>query len=218
MIPNDYPFNLIRAIYGDYQDDNTHTETTYIKGLHEQIGKLSKTEQACLTLRYKEGLTLKACGDHYRTTAQSIRRIIQVALRKLRHPSRTKHFAAIPVIQLHHLENQNWKLHEENRQLKAAMNALQKTDIDPHTIVLLAGMIQPEHLSAHIGALNLSTRAYNALSRAGIKTVRDVLAMSEESLKDKRSIGEKTMTEIKTKIKAYILLPEGYRPEPEDME
>lgn len=216
MIRNDYPFNLIRAIYGDYEDDNTHTETTYIKGLYEQIGKLSKMEQAYLTMRYKEGLTLRACGEHFGITGQSIRQTTQKALRKLRHPSRSKHFAAIPIIQLHRLENQNWKQHEEINQLKSALNALQAGRIDPDVIVLLAEILHPEHLSAHIGELNLSTRAYNALSRIGVTTVRDIIVIPEDQLIHTRNLGEKTVQEIKAKIKAYILLPETYQQEQEE--
>lgn len=214
---NDYPFNLIRAIYGDAEDDNTRAGTTYIKGLYEQINALSETERTCLTLRYQEGLTLKACGNHLGITAQSIRQAIQKALRKLRHPSRLKHFAAVPMVQLQHLENQNRKLNEENQQLKDALHALHAGPIDPDTIVLLAGILQPEHLSAHIGELDLSTRAYNALSRIGVTTVMDIINIPEEQLIHTRNLGEKTVQEIKARIKSYILLPETYQQEQEEL-
>lgn len=217
MISNDYPFNLIRAIYGDSENDNTHTGTTYIKGLYEQINALSETEQTCLTLRYKEGLTWKACGDHFGITAQSIRQTTQKALRKLRHPSRWRHFAAAPMAQLQQLENQNRKLEEEKQRLKDALHALHAGHVDPATIVLLSGVLQPEHLSAHIGELDLSTRAHNALSRIGVTTIRDILNIPEEQLIHTRNLGEKTVQEIKTRIKSYILLPETYQQEQEEL-
>lgn len=216
MIQNDYPFNLIRAIYGDAKDDNTHTQTTYIKGLYEQIDLLDPKERDCLYMRFKDGLTLKACGESYGASSQSIGQIVRRALRKLRHRSRTMHYEAVPIIEMRRLENQYQKVSEKNKQLNEAMHALDGIELDPNVVILLASLLEPHHLTAHIGELNLSTRAYNALSRIGVTTVRDIIAVPEDQLIHTRNLGEKTVQEIKAKIKAYILLPETYQQEQEE--
>ena len=52
--------------------------------------------------------------------------------------------------------------------------------------------------------LNLSTRAYNALTRAGYKTVYDVKCLIRaNTLKDVRNCGERTVREIMAKIDSY---------------
>lgn len=44
--------------------------------------------------------------------------------------------------------------------------------------------------------LNLSVRAFNALIRAGVKTVRDIVSKSEKDLMSIHNLGEKSVTEI----------------------
>ena len=54
-----------------------------------------------------------------------------------------------------------------------------------------------------IGKLNLSVRAHNCLSRAGVKTVGDLLRMSEEDLFQVRNLGRKTVDEIIEKARDF---------------
>ncbi|WP_078598641.1 DNA-directed RNA polymerase subunit alpha C-terminal domain-containing protein [Evansella clarkii] len=207
MTDNTYPFNLIRAIYGDKESDTTHTETTYIKGLFEQIDKLNEKEQRVLSLRYKEGLTYKECEKYFGVSAQRITQIKNQALRKLRHRTRAKHYETVTKAELDAVKRKHQKAEKENEKLKEVLEALGSCDIDPHAVILLANMVRPEHLDKHVGDLNLSTRTYNCLARAGILTIGDLIRTPEEQLVRMRSIGEKSLKEIKSKIRAYILLP-----------
>lgn len=217
MNDNNYPFNLIRAIYGDSKNNDDHIYTTYLKGLFEQIRLLDDKEQKCLSMRYKDGLTLKDCGKYYGTTGQSVRQIVNRALRKLRHRSRALHYEAVPRVEMKRLENQCQKVTEENQKLNEALHTMNSASIDPDVIILLANMLKPDHLTAHIGELKLSTRAYNALARASLFTVKDIIAIPENELILMRNLGEKTVQEIKAKIKAYVLLPEAYQLEQEEL-
>lgn len=217
MIPNDYPFNLIRAIYGDAKKADSHAETTYIKGLYEQIKTLDNKEQTCLSLRFKDGLTLRACGEHFGANAQSIRQVVNRAIRKLRHKSRAHHYEAVPRAELKRLERQYEHLNMKNQQLNEALRELNASDIDPDAVILLANMLKPEHLEAHIGELKLNTRAYNGLARAGLLTVKDIISTPENELYRMRNLGTRSVEEIKTKIKAYILLPDSYQLEQGDV-
>lgn len=211
MHENHYPYNLIRDIYGDEKNDCTHTDTTYIKGLYEQLKTLNQEEQACLTMYFETCMTLSAIGRHYGKTPQWARQFKNKAMRKLRHRSRAQHYEAIPVAKLLQAERQYQNVYRENNQLREALHALNADGIDPHAVILLANMLQDKHVTAPISELGLNTRAYNGLSRAGLLTIKDVIAVPEEKLIQTRSLGEKTVQEIKAKIREYILLPDSTR-------
>lgn len=215
MNKNDYPFNLIRAIYDDDKDDNTHTETTYIKGLYEQLETLDRKEQMLLSIRFKDGLTLKACGERIGLSQGRTGQLIRRAIRKLGHPSRTKHYETVTTAELYHMERKYRQVDEENQQLKEALHTLGGCDVDPHAVILLANMVRPEHLTADISVLDLNTRAHNGLLRAGVSTIKELIAIPEEVLIDTPNIGTKSMQEIKDKIRAHILLPDMYQGEQE---
>lgn len=58
-----------------------------------------------------------------------------------------------------------------------------------------------------ISALGFSPRTFNALRKAGISTVGQLLRLSERELASLRSVGEKTLEEIKAKLKEHGLSP-----------
>ncbi|MGX1195813.1 DNA-directed RNA polymerase subunit alpha C-terminal domain-containing protein [Metabacillus sp. SLBN-84] len=209
MIDNHYPFNLIRAIHGEDKENDTPIETIYIKGLYEQLLTLSEEERTLLTLRFRDNLTLKACGERYGKTYYWAGPIIKRALRKMRHRSRSLHYQGVSTYELRRAQIENEKLARENQQLREALQAVDDSHVDPHAVILLAHFVTPEHVAAPIGELNLNVRAYNALARAGILTVKDLISVPEETLIHMRNIGEKTVHEIKAKIRAYILLPDS---------
>jgi DNA-directed RNA polymerase subunit alpha len=62
-----------------------------------------------------------------------------------------------------------------------------------------------------IDDLDLSVRVYNALKRTGISTVGELLEMMERSggdLTNLRNFGDKSMTELREKLRARGLLPQ----------
>jgi DNA-directed RNA polymerase subunit alpha len=68
-----------------------------------------------------------------------------------------------------------------------------------------------EWQSKPIEDLDLSVRVYNALKRTGISTVGELLEMMERSggdLTNLRNFGEKSMTELREKLRARGLLPQ----------
>ena len=54
----------------------------------------------------------------------------------------------------------------------------------------------------HILTLDLSSRARNALLRAGIRTLDDLSAMDPRDLGDLRGVGAATLTEIRSAVEA----------------
>lgn len=54
---------------------------------------------------------------------------------------------------------------------------------------------------ASIDMLELSARAEHCLQRAGVTTIRELCAMSEEELSRLRNMGKKTVEEVKAKLR-----------------
>lgn len=57
-----------------------------------------------------------------------------------------------------------------------------------------------QKLDMTIEDLDLSVRSFNCLKRAGINTVRDLVAMTEEELIKVRNLGRKSLEEVKKKL------------------
>lgn len=63
---------------------------TLERGLSDALETLTKKEKECVVMYYSDGLTLKQIGEIYGVGQERIRQIIAKALRKLRHPSRSR--------------------------------------------------------------------------------------------------------------------------------
>ena len=61
------------------------------------------------------------------------------------------------------------------------------------------------YLGMTIEELDLSVRSYNCLHRHGIRTVEDIIAMTEEDMMKVRNLGRKSMEEVIHKIEAMGL-------------
>jgi len=81
-------------------------------------------------------------------------------------------------------------------------------------------MRQPDDIPLDV--LGLSRRAYNCLRRAGLRTVAEVAAFTDEQLLSIRNLGITVLSEIREKSAAYLAqhsLPEQYQsPEPSQPE
>ena len=60
-----------------------------------------------------------------------------------------------------------------------------------------------DDFDAKIDALNLSVRSYNALTRAGINTIRDLKSKSAEDMMAIRNLGKKSVEEIVYKAREF---------------
>ena len=56
-------------------------------------------------------------------------------------------------------------------------------------------------LETPIEELDLSVRAYNCLKRAGIHTLQDITAMTEDEMMKIRNLGKKSLKEVLDKVK-----------------
>ena len=60
-------------------------------------------------------------------------------------------------------------------------------------------------LSADIQVLDLKTRSYNALKRASVNTIKDLIGVKDNLFRI-RNVGANSVIEIQTKLSAYLKL------------
>lgn len=65
--------------------------------------------------------------------------------------------------------------------------------------------------------LDFSNRTYNCLKRQGIETMEELRNYSEEELMNIRNFGQKSLDEVKDKLKEYSLELRAPAPEPEEL-
>ena len=75
------------------------------------------------------------------------------------------------------------------------------------------GSIPSHVLDMPIEQLDLSQRTYNCLKRSQITKVGQVMQMSEDELLSLRNFGQKSLEELRERLREHGLLPEGQEPE-----
>lgn len=211
MNVTDYPFNLIRRIYGNRKSETHHIETTHLKNLYQQISNLTDEQQTIIQLRYKEKQTRKQCSETMNMTSAKSKQLEDETLRLLRSPIRTKHFQAVSKSELDEMTEKHDKLAEENVTLKAILRDVMNNKTSPEDLVTTRETIKTtriqhdEMLSTVIELLDLSVRSYNGLKRAGFDTLRDITNVTEKYLLARRGIGEVVINEVKAMLETYNL-------------
>jgi DNA-directed RNA polymerase subunit alpha len=79
---------------------------------------------------------------------------------------------------------------------------------------LATGSVPSHVLDMPIEQLDLSQRTYNCLKRSQITKVGQVLQMSEDELLSLRNFGQKSLEELRDRLREHDLLPEDKEPEP----
>ena len=86
---------------------------------------------------------------------------------------------------------------------------LQQPTRRPDTNRLGPGAIPTHILDMPIEQLDLSQRTYNCLKRSQITKVGQVMQMSEDELLSLRNFGQKSLEELRDRLREHGLLPEG---------
>jgi len=115
---NIYPFNLIHDILG------SSFRGIYMPGLFEAVSMLTKREVDILYQRYAEGKSLDQCSKIHNLSRERIRQIQAKSLRRLRHPSRSDLFIAIPREEVKKIENEYEKLKKDYNLLSEKYKAI----------------------------------------------------------------------------------------------
>lgn len=97
MTNQEYPYNLIRAIYGDHDADDTHVSHTDIPNLYRTLDLLPDIERTALLMRYQDYATLKETGRSIDESSSSTSQIIRKALKRLRRFGDDHYFDIHPI-------------------------------------------------------------------------------------------------------------------------
>ena len=184
-----WPYNLALHILKDTE----RAGNISVVGFFDALGTLNPREQAVLTLRMRDKLSLEKVGEQFGLTRERIRQIQAKAEHKLRHPSRQRLYLCVPTIEFQAKCKELNKLQEEYEFLSNKLEQFEKAK--PETSSLSAA----EYLLVRktpIEELNLTVRAYNALKRAGKDTVGDVMDLRRADLYRIRNLGETSIANI----------------------
>ena len=118
-----YPHNLLDDIFGDPVDWFVREEY-----LDQALNTLTEREREAIYCHYCDGLTYEVIGGIFNVSKERVRQIIAKAVRKLRHPSRSKiirsgfhsfdEIDAYAVEKLSELNEREKKLNEQEAALK----------------------------------------------------------------------------------------------------
>ncbi len=190
-----WPWNLAAAVMGTYsgkpsEDASSLMWNVYCPGLLEQLDTLTVREKDILLMRYEHGMTLEQCGNKYNVTKERIREIEAKALRKLRHPSRSREFILDTMHKAHEIAEERDKLKLEVITLRERCKVDEPETERPYTDI-------------HIEDMELSVRSYNCLARANMYHLSDFEGKTVEDLKKVRNLGMKSIKEIILKLREY---------------
>lgn len=188
--------------------------------LEAALKTLPPRQEDVLRRRFFQGQTLEQIGDHYGRNGERIRQIEGQALRKLRKSPRYKWIIghSEPQELLKYVGSLEQKIAEQAQAIEERDGIIaeyQKLGTSP----TLAGkyITQPglkTKLDTDIDSLQLSTRSYNGIRNANIKTIRGLVQKTEGEMLNIKNFGRKSLNELK-EILASMGLQFGMRLPPE---
>lgn len=216
-----WPYDLLDDIF---KEPFNHMITADEEaGLWKALDTLYPREKDCLLEYYQGGLNLKEVGKNFNVTAERIRQIVAKAVRKLRHPSRSRlikyGIEGTNVIDEYKQKLEEVKRREEavearedyvNTYLKPAETKSDESDPDvPSDEVRYEKPIWASHVikqpSEAFLCLELSVRSFNCLQRGGCYSVADIIDhIRKGDLISFRNLGRKSMEEIMQKVSDYV--------------
>ena len=214
IISNQYPLNLVQAIYGDSKTIYMTDEKSY-KEISENIDYIldnTMTPREAMTIRmiFRGHAKLEDIAATLGVTRERVRQIELKALRKLRHPSRTNAIFT-PFKLSEQIKEKTEILEQKNKELSELISkSLDHIDILSKALKSVGAEItvtldNPNAelavlLARKIEDIDFSVRASNCMRRAGIETLKDLTERTENEMLNVRNLGRKAFDEIKEKM------------------
>ncbi|MBS4750342.1 hypothetical protein KG091_04545 [Carnobacteriaceae bacterium zg-ZUI78] len=198
-----YPYNLLTQIVDDIYSINLRDFFNAIQTT------LSPREKDIIEYLYKDRLTLDQVEKKYGVTRERIRQVSEKAKRKMQSHDFIYRVTNISRGEYEKLEHANGIL---SHAIVRSLDWLSTNNID-----LSKSIIERPLEEILIDELDLSVRSHNCLLRAKVKTIQDLLNMSEKELKSVRYLGRQSFDEILQKLheKGYTFPFENKRLESE---
>ena len=191
MKKKEYPENLLSQVFVNGLSTDLPDDVALV--LEYIIQKtLTEREGRVLDMRYKRYMTMAAIGEEYGLRAERIRQIEAKAVRKLRHPSRSKYILMGMEGYINY--SRDTAVEERLREYKKEIISLEKK------IAELTGTEYEEEKNelenAPLAELDLSVRTFNILYRAGYSTVKELLDADAEKIVSLPNLGLKNFSDL----------------------
>ena len=191
MKKKEYPKNLLSQVFVNGLPTEMPDDVTLV--LDYIIQKtLTEREGRVLDMRYKRYMTMAAIGEEYGLRAERIRQIEAKAVRKLRHPSRSRYILMGMEGYINYLRDT--AVDERLREYKKEIVTLEKK---------IAELTDTEYEeekneleNAPLAELDLSVRTFNILYRAGYSTVKELLDADAEKIVSLPNLGLKNFSDL----------------------
>ena len=191
MKKKEYPENLLAQVFVNGLPTDLPDDITLV--LEYIIQKtLTEREGRVLDMRYKRYMTMAAIGEEYGLRAERIRQIEAKAVRKLRHPSRSRYILMGMESYINYLRDT--AVEERLREYKKEIVTLEKK---------IAELTDTEYEeekneleNAPLAELDLSVRTFNILYRAGYSTVKELLDADAEKIVSLPNLGLKNFSDL----------------------
>ncbi|MCI7349640.1 MAG: hypothetical protein MSH60_02685 [Ruminococcus sp.] len=191
MKKKEYPQNLLSQVFVNVLPTELPDDVALV--LEYIIQKtLTEREGRVLDMRYKRYMTMAAIGEEYGLRAERIRQIEAKAVRKLRHPSRSKYILMGMEGYINYLRDT--AVDERLREYKKEIISLEKK---------IAELTDTEYEeekneleNAPLAELDLSVRTFNILYRAGYSTVKELLDADAEKIVSLPNLGLKNFSDL----------------------
>lgn len=187
----EYPKNLLSQVFVNGLPTELPDDVALV--LEYIIQKtLTEREGRVLDMRYKRYMTMAAIGEEYGLRAERIRQIEAKAVRKLRHPSRSRYILMGMEGYINYLRDT--AVDERLREYKKEIISLEKK---------IAELTDTEYEeekneleNAPLAELDLSVRTFNILYRAGYSTVKELLDADAEKIVSLPNLGLKNFSDL----------------------
>ena len=191
MKKKEYPENLLAQVFVNGLPTDLPDDVALV--LEYIIQKtLTEREGRVLDMRYKRYMTMAAIGEEYGLRAERIRQIEAKAVRKLRHPSRSRYILMGMEGYINYLRDT--AVDERLREYKKEIISLEKK---------IAELTDTEYEeekneleNAPLAELDLSVRTFNILYRAGYSTVKELLDADAEKIVSLPNLGLKNFSDL----------------------
>lgn len=190
---DEYPVNLIKALDFDLEEVIDHFEERLQKLIDKGI--LTDREEKVIFGIYKENKTLLETGKMFGVTRERVRQIQWKALRKLKY--RRNYFEVGEYAYKEELAKKDYLSYLEEKRKEWDYESA-KAYIEAYEQQLSEE--QRKALERDLEDLDLSTRSYNCLRRANIRTIKELISKTEDELFKIRNMGRKSAKEIIDKL------------------
>ena len=179
-----YPKNLVEDIMGVGIEDDKLCVAELPVSIEYILMTLTERERYIIKKRYQAMMTYRKIGEEFELGPESVRQIIEKAMRKLKHPSRSNFLVYGITGEIARREQTSFERGyiDGSKRLKSSREIIENASVDE---------------------LDLSIHTYACLMQNRIKTIKELTSFSYSDLHKMRGMGKKKLDEIVDKLREF---------------